>query len=84
MNQLISLPKCGMGYAVKPVLVATCIKQATCVKQATGVKQAICVKQICLHFPKKANALKCTFIKQAPVLSKRILLSLASFIKVGL
>ena len=45
---------------VKPVLVATSIKQATCIKQA------------CIQFPKQANTLKCTCIKQAPVLSKQI------------
>ena len=38
---------------VKPVLVATSIKQATCIKQA------------CVQFPKQANTLKCTCIKQA-------------------
>ena len=47
---------------VKPLLVATSIKQATCIKQA------------CIHSPKKANALNCTCIKQAPVLSKHILI----------
>ena len=47
---------------VKPVLVATSIKQATCIKQA------------CVQFPKQANTLKCTCIKQAPVLSKQILI----------
>ena len=46
---------------VKPVLVAT------------SIKQAICIKQACTQFPKKANTLKCTCIKQAPVLSKHIL-----------
>ena len=46
---------------VTPVLVATYIKQATCIKEA------------CIHFPKRANTLKCTCIKQAPVLSKHIL-----------
>ena len=46
---------------VKPVLVATFIKQATCIKQA------------CRQFPKKENALKCTCIKQTPVLSKHFL-----------
>ena len=51
--------KCG---TVKPVLVATSIKQATCIKQA------------CIQIPKQANALKCTCIKQAPVLSKQILI----------
>ena len=35
---------------VKPVLVATSIKQATCIKQA------------CIQFPKKANTLKFTCI----------------------
>ena len=47
---------------VKPVLVATSIKQATCIKQA------------CIQIPKQANTLKCIFIKQAPVLSKQILI----------
>ena len=37
-------------YAVKPVLVATSIKQATCIKQASN------------QFPKKENTLKCTCI----------------------
>ena len=46
------------GYTVKPVSVATSIKQAACIKQA------------CSQFPKKQNILKCTCIKQAPVLSK--------------
>ena len=46
---------------VKPVLVATSIKQATCIKQA------------CSQFPKKLNTLKCICIKQASVLSKNIL-----------
>ena len=36
---------------VKPVLMATSIKQATCFKQAR------------IQFPKKANTLKCTCIK---------------------
>ena len=49
-------------YTVKPVLVATSIKQATCIKQA------------CIQIPKQANTLKCTCIKQAPVLSKHILI----------
>ena len=47
---------------VKPVFVATSIKQATCIKQAS------------VQFPKQANTLKCTYIKQAPVLSKQILI----------
>ena len=47
---------------VKPVLVATSIKQATCIKQA------------CNQIPKQASTLKCTCIKQAPVLSKQILI----------
>ena len=50
------------GLSVLPVLVATSIKQATCIKQA------------CVQFPKQANTLKCTCIKQAPVLSKQILI----------
>ena len=41
---------------VKPVLVATSIKQSTCTKQAH------------IQFPKQANRLKRTCIKQAPVL----------------
>ena len=40
---------------VKPVIVATSIKQATCSKQA------------CIQFPKQANILTCTRIKQAHV-----------------
>ena len=47
---------------VKPLLVATSIKQETRIKQA------------CIHFPKEANSLKCTCIKQASVLSKHILI----------
>ena len=47
---------------VKPVLVATSNKQATCIKQTS------------VQFPKRANTLKCTCIKQAPVLSKHILI----------
>ena len=38
---------------VKPVSVATSIKQAACIEQA------------CIEFPKLANVLKCTYIKQA-------------------
>ena len=49
-------------YTVKPVLVATSIKQATCVKQSH------------IQFPKVKNTLKCTSIKQAPALSKQILI----------
>ena len=49
-------------YTVKPVLVSTSIDQATCIKQA------------CIQLPKQANVLKCTCIKQAPVLSKQILI----------
>ena len=44
-------------YKVKPVLVATPIKQAACFKQAG------------ILFPKQANILKCTCVKQALVLS---------------
>ena len=40
-------------HTVKPVLVATSVKQATCIKQA------------CIQFPKQANTLKCTCLKQA-------------------
>ena len=40
--------------------------------ECNRVKQATCVKQACIHFLKKANALKRTPIKQAPVLSKHI------------
>ena len=47
---------------VKPVLVATSIKQATCIKQA------------CSLFPKQANTVKHTCIKQTLVLSKQILI----------
>ena len=45
---------------LKPVLVATSIKQATCIKQA-------------IQFLKQENTLKCTCIKQASDLSKQIL-----------
>ena len=51
-----------LSNTVKPVLVATSIKQATCIKQA------------CFQFPKQEDSLKCTCIKQAPVLSKQILI----------
>ena len=54
----------NFAIKVKPVLVATSVKQAACIKQA------------CIQFPKKANTLKCTCIKQAPVLSKQILIIL--------
>ena len=54
--------KWSLASTVKPVLLATSIKQATCIKQA------------CIQFPKEANTLKCTCIKQAPVLSKQILI----------
>ena len=53
-NCRIFLPK----TTVKPVLVATSIKNATCIKQT------------CNQFPEKENALKCTCIKQTPVLNK--------------
>ena len=33
------------------------------------IKQATCINQACVHTPKKANTLKCTCIKQAPVLT---------------
>ena len=49
-------------HKVKPVLVATSVKQVACIKQA------------CIHFPKKANTSKCTCIYQTPVLSKHILI----------
>ena len=39
---------------VQPIIVATSIKQATCIKHAW------------LQFPKKANLLEFTCIKQAP------------------
>ena len=52
------LPLSLFEHTVKPVLVATSIKQATCIKQA------------CIQFPK----LKCTCIKQASVLSEQILI----------
>ena len=47
--------------SLKPVLVATAIKEATCIKQASS------------RLRKVTNALKCTCIKQAPVSSKQIL-----------
>ena len=50
------------SFTVKPVLVAPSNKQATCIKQAS------------VQFPKRANTLKCTCIKQAPVLSKHFLI----------
>ena len=43
---------------------------------ATSVKQAICFKQACILFLKKAIALKLAYIKQAPGLSKHILIIL--------
>ena len=50
-------------YTVKPVLVATYVKRATYIKQA------------CFQFPKKTNTKgKCTYTRQAPVLSKHILI----------
>ena len=52
---------CIDAYTIKPVLVVTSIRQATCIKQA------------CIQFSKQADTLKCTCIKQAPVLSKQIL-----------
>ena len=51
-----------LNDTVKPVLVASSLKQATCIKQA------------CILFSKWANALKCTCIKQAPILRKQILI----------
>ena len=35
----------------------------------TSIKQVTNIKQACIHFTKMANALKCTCIKQAPVLN---------------
>ena len=52
-----------MVYTIKPIL------------EPTSIMQAICIKQACIQFPKQANTLKCTFIKQAPVLSKQILIA---------
>ena len=54
-----AMPAALLFVKVKPVLVALSIKHATCIKQA------------CIHFLKKAHALKGTCIKQAPVLSKQ-------------
>ena len=51
------------AHTVKPVLVAFPIKQATCIKQACTL----------YSFPKKGK-LKCTCIKQAPVLSQYMLI----------
>ena len=34
------------------------------VSVATSIKQATFIKQACIHFPKKAKALKCTCLKQ--------------------
>ena len=56
------LSKWAFSITVKPVLVAISTKRATCIKQA------------CIQFPKQANILKCTCIKQAPVLSKQTLI----------
>ena len=50
------------AYTVKPVLVATSIKQATCIKQAS------------VQFPWRVTTLKSTCIKQAHVFSKHILI----------
>ena len=47
----------GLLNTVKSVVVATSTKQITRFKQA------------CIHFPKIANTLKCTCVKQAPVLT---------------
>ena len=49
---------------VKPVFESTSIKQATCIKQASVL------------FPKVANAFKCTYLRQAPILRKHILIIL--------
>ena len=43
------------SHTVKPVLVATSIKQATCIKQA------------CVRFPKETKTLNSTCVKQAPI-----------------
>ena len=52
-----------MYNTVKPLLVATSVKPATYIKQA------------CFQFPKKTNTKgKYTYTKQAPVLSKHILI----------
>ena len=55
------LCQCTERNSVKPVLVATSIKQATYIKQAY------------IQLPQQANKLKGTCIKQAPVLSKQFL-----------
>ena len=49
-------------FTVKPVLVADSMKQTTCLKQA------------CIQFPKQAKYIEMYLIKQAPVLSKQILI----------
>ena len=56
----VNIVKNGV-YTVKPVL------------EATSIKKAICIKQAHIQFPKQTNTLKCTCIKQAPVLSKQVL-----------
>ena len=58
---MLNFNQITISNIVKPVLVATSIKQATCIKQA------------CIQFPKQANTVKCTCIKKAPVFNKQIL-----------
>ena len=53
----LSLPEYYIN-TVKPVLVATCIKQATCITRPV------------FRFPIKTNKFICTYIKEAPALSK--------------
>ena len=48
---------------VKPLIVATSIKYCTA-----------CITQACIQIPKEANTPKCTCMKQAPFLNKKILI----------
>ena len=50
---------------------------------ATFIKQATCTKQTCIHFLKMVTTLKCTYIMQAPVLSKHISISFKCLPNIG-
>lgn len=58
-NETLSHKTLLISYAVKPVLVAPSITQAACIKA-------------CIQFSKETNT--CACIKQAPILSKHILI----------
>ena len=58
LTYILCLPT--ITTTIKTVLMATFIKHTTCIKQS------------CNDIPKQANTLKCTRIKQAPVLNKHI------------